>query len=745
MDHAEKFCRTEISQNYFEVIITSQEPGSEIRQTRNGSEQTKKLNLLKKKLLVVSKDIRKMLKIANTKKILSRASSSFRILGASANEFENNVSQVDEKYPSVRELEKVYKNCIKLISRKKKNFLELRRLLQGSFRDVLAALNEIDLIEKMKEDLLRDENEIKGGVFGPESGVNRLINSQDSVFNLNNKEQSCLTQMWHLNKNLTSFYSEKIETLKEFKELLKNEYRTFFFEFKAFWKEFSLRKKHLEKTQVFPKKETLLAGIIKPMETVPKSTKMDFLVSHTEIVDLEALKKTVGNLDEKLESDPEQEQVSLIDTNFNQERKRTSLNSSLNDGPQVFLGRETSFNEVKSKDNLTLRRSLYKNEVEGLGENSIRKSDTNRTLEINMKPKGGLRSDSQNQDSLHKSFKDSLRSRYSREILEGVNKESDLFMRSSSRNKASSKSSFSQKDIGSFIENQNKQIQDNSKDPSEIEIEKSITGRVNSSEKNILSGQSKSQLDNRNNYMYMEEEYLHSKGESSLGSLNESNSNVSQDGDNIDFFKSYNARSEQSSQIEKVKSGSDHELNDYKPQFKNYQIVSEKEEEKKKDNYTNKEEENFYDMLDFQGIGQEKEANQFKNPKKDLLYDGFLEMKEETNNDPFGDQIVPKSFNIPEVNKKSFMDKFGSINGVIDIFKSITSSNQNLVQNKFREDIVTQSTQIPRNIGFKNSGFDLIGSNLTKSQTNIDGFSISQKRKSFDSRSDSMGRFGKLD
>jgi hypothetical protein len=149
-----------------------------------------------------------------------------------------------------------------------RGFEELRGLLHGARGDVCKALEDVQEIENIKDDLLQKD---EGVGFTKQIGVNGqedfIISSRDSVQNLNQNEKYCLHKMRVLNIYLDKFYFEKMEFLTRFRKLIKDEFKKFFFNFKKLW---ANQKRIIKKTENNKKKEIKITENFVKFEEIPK-------------------------------------------------------------------------------------------------------------------------------------------------------------------------------------------------------------------------------------------------------------------------------------------------------------------------------------------------------------------------------------------------------------------------------------------------------------------------------------------
>ena len=178
-----------------------------------------------------------MEKICNSKEQLRKTGNIFRLLFQSSEAFEKNVIKGNTKYHHIDKLKTNFENSSNFLIKRISGFEELNELLNGARDDVNNALNEVHLIEELKEDLMNKET---NAGYGQQLQINDknnfVFSSQDSVQNLTKKEQNCLQKMSVLNKILEYFYEEKLIFLKKFRKLIKSEFKGFFSNFRKVWK-----------------------------------------------------------------------------------------------------------------------------------------------------------------------------------------------------------------------------------------------------------------------------------------------------------------------------------------------------------------------------------------------------------------------------------------------------------------------------------------------------------------------------
>ena len=208
-----------------------------------------------------------MEKICNSKEQLRKTGNIFRLLFQSSEEFEKNVIKGNTKYPPIDKLKTNFENSSNFLIKRISGFEELNELLNGARDDVNNALNEVHLIEELKEDLMNKET---NAGYGQQLQINDknnfVFSSQDSVQNLTKKEQNCLQKMSVLNKILEYFYEEKLIFLKKFRKLIKSEFKGFFSNFRKVWKKqinSIPEKKDIEKEVIIDIKQENISKISK--------------------------------------------------------------------------------------------------------------------------------------------------------------------------------------------------------------------------------------------------------------------------------------------------------------------------------------------------------------------------------------------------------------------------------------------------------------------------------------------------
>lgn len=175
-------------------------------------------------------EVNNLITISSSDHYLKLFSNTFRILQGSTDEFKDNIVFKTNSNFQIKTLRNNYITSQKIFNESSKQFIHIQIMLKGVKRDIEAAILEIQNIDKMKEDLLRQENNLL------DKDDNELVSSKDSTSNLSTPEQKILTKMKFLNCILNHFYNEKKESLKYFKSFLKKEFLDFFTKFRSIWK-----------------------------------------------------------------------------------------------------------------------------------------------------------------------------------------------------------------------------------------------------------------------------------------------------------------------------------------------------------------------------------------------------------------------------------------------------------------------------------------------------------------------------
>ena len=281
------------------------------------------------------KQIQQLEKICNSKRYLKITGNIFRLLFQSSEEFDKNVIQGNQVYPSIDVLKSNFLNSSNFLLEKISGFDLLVKLLDSAKSDVQRALAQIGEIENLKEDLLRKDHS-----FQLSSKINNendmILSSQDSVNNLSSKEQICFKKMLILNQILEHFYNEKKQFLKKFRQLIRDEFQKLFLEFKQLWKKKVKESPNFENTHLnnfsdsnhlFNDESTIIANTTANINDIPETKNFDFdniLLDKDNNIDdvLEGNHQDTGNTSNSYKSNNED----LLNLNFSPEKSEFNEN-----------------------------------------------------------------------------------------------------------------------------------------------------------------------------------------------------------------------------------------------------------------------------------------------------------------------------------------------------------------------------------------------------------------------------------